>query len=151
MRYDLATPIALDVWKDPQNYVITHHVRDEAWCYFRCWQGPAEDAPYIGCLHFQGVWHISSTRYGPLKGYPNVADTDLRSYYLIVEDSRLLKSLKEQRAGHDPDWQTCDPRRYGHYIVESHDFYSDLIAEKATCSTVEGVEAQPLFDLWDRI
>jgi len=63
MNYDKAKPIALGVWKDPQNFVITHHVRDEAWIYFRCREAAGEEAEYIGCLHFEGVWHVDSSRF----------------------------------------------------------------------------------------
>ncbi len=100
MDNDLAIPIELPVWKDPQNFVIIHHVRDEAWTYFRCWETPGEDAEYVGCLHFEGVWHVESSRFSETKGYPNVMETDLHSYYLIIEDSSLLKTLTAERSRH---------------------------------------------------
>ena len=151
MTYDTARPIALDVWKDPQNFVITHHVRDEAWIYFRCWETAGVAAGHVGCLHFEGVWHIDSTRFSDTRGYPNVMETDLRSYYLLIEDSSLLKALETRRAGHDREWNKYDRRPYRHYVVESHDFYTNVIAGKVSFSIIGGERAKPFFEVWETV
>lgn len=78
-------------------------------------------------------------------------DTDLRSYFLIIEDSSLLKKIEEQRAAHDPEWQKYDRRRYRHYVVESHDFYTNIIADKVSFSAVEGERAKPYFEMWENV
>ena len=149
MTDDIAKPIGLPVWKDPQNFVITHHVRDEAWVYFRCWEAPGETADDVGCLHFEGVWHVGMARFSKTRGYPNIQETDLRSYYLVVEKSSLLKSLQEQRAAHDPEWRKYDRRQYRHYVVESHDFYTHIIAAKVGFSMVRGEAAERHFEVWE--
>jgi hypothetical protein len=151
MTYDLATPIELTVWKDPQNYVIPHHVRDEAWVYFRCWETAGELAEYVGCLHFEGVWHVGSRRFTKTRGYPNILETTFYSYYLCVEDSSLLKSLIHQRTQDDPGWEKYDHRKYQHYIVESHDFYINIIAGKVRFTTINGEKARPHFDMWENV
>ncbi|MCP5313362.1 MAG: hypothetical protein H6955_07385 [Chromatiaceae bacterium] len=151
MAYDIAVPVALDVWKDPQNFVILHHVRDEAWTYFKCWESPGEDAPYIGCLHFEGVWHVAWTRHLSTRGYPKVEDTDLRSYYLVVPDSTLLKGLIAERSSNDANWQQYDKSAYQHYVVESHDYYLSLIASDVHFSTIGNENAIPLVDLWNSV
>lgn len=151
MTYDIAKPIALEVWKDPQSFVITQHVRDEAWVYFRCWETAGEEAGYIGCLHFEGVWHVDGSRFPETKGYPNIMETDLRSYYLIIEGSRLLKALETQRAAYHPEWKKFDRRRYRHYVVESHDFYINIIANNVSFSIIEGDRAKPFFEIWKTV
>ena len=151
MTHDLATPVALEVWKDPQCFAITHHVRDTAWVYFQCWDAPGLPADFIGCLQFDRVWHISARRYRPLKGYPNVAPTEDHSYYLWVKNSRLIKTLKSKRSAHDPDWEQYDPVDYQHYIVESHDFYTQIVAGSVSFSRIEKEMARPFFQLWETI
>jgi len=149
MIHDIARPVALEVWKDPQNFVITHHVRDEVWVYFRCWETAGEDARYIGCLHFEGVWHLDSSRFSMTRGYPNIMETDLRSYYLVIDDSNLLKTLTAERSRHDPGWEKYDRRQYKHYIVESHDFYINIVAGKVSFATIEGSQTKLYFDVWN--
>lgn len=149
--YDIVTPIALDVWKDPQNYIITQNVRDEAWIYFRCWETAGEEAEYIGCLHFVGVWYMDSNRFSNSRGYPNVMETDLRSYYLVIDNSSLLKALANQRSKHDLGWENYDHRRYKHYVVDSHDFYINIVASRVTFSIVDGERATQYFDVWNNV
>ena len=148
----IATPVGLDVWKDPQGFVLSEQVRDEVWCYFQCWtENGSSDRERVGCLHFVGVWHLASTRFGATKGYPNVRETALRSYYLLVEDSPLLVKLAAQRSEHDPDWQRCDRRCYRHWIVESHDFYTDIVAAQVEFNSLTGAPAARCFAIWDNV
>jgi hypothetical protein len=151
MQYDLATPVKLPVWKDPQNFIITQSVRDEAWMYFRCWERAGEQANYIGCLHFTGVWHIDFTRFNKTRGYPNVEDTDLCSYYLLVQNSNLLASLKAQRSMNFPGWENQDYKLYHHYIVESHDFYTHIVGQAPSFYKIHGTETKPYDEIWDRV
>ncbi len=151
MDKELAYPIELEDWKDPQGFVITQHVRDEAWTYFQCWTASGDTADFVGCLHFEGVWHMGSTRFSGLKGYPNVAESSARSYYLEVENSQLLERLASDRSNRDPDWRRYDRRDYKHYIVESHDFYLDLVASRVTFSRLQGNDAESLFRLWEQV
>lgn len=76
-------------------------------------------------------------------------ETDLFSYYLIVEDSSLLKTLVNRRSKHDLGWEKHDRRQYKHYVVDNHDFYINIIAGKVTFSTVEGEQAKQCFDIWE--
>lgn len=149
MKIDQAKPIGLDVWKDPQGFVLIEHVRDEAWLTFRCWDSAGAIANHVGCLHFEGVWHLSSSRFGKIRGYPYIEPTDLVSYYLEVSSSSLLKALQDQRTAHDPDWETYDKRNYRHWVVESHDFYTEVIASHVSFSKLEGTEAKRYFSVWD--
>ncbi len=151
MKYDLAKPINLPVWKDPQNFVITKHVGDEAWIYFKCWKEPAIDASFIGSLHFESVWSIDSKRFNNLREYPNTEETDLYSYYLIIPESKYLESLKTERSLHDPDWKKYDKRDYSHFVVESHDYWLNIIASKVTFSKIEGFETKQYFELWEKV
>lgn len=151
MNTDQAAAIALDVWKDPQGYVLIEHVRDEAWFYFKCWQSAGVDASYIGCLHFEGVWHISSSRFHKFKSYPNIKETDLTSYYLIITNSALLNTLKNQRAEDDPNWEKYDKRSYNHWVVESHDYYTNIIAAKVSFSKIEKKAANHFLAIWDKV
>ena len=149
---DTASPVGLPVWRDPQGYVLVEHVRDEAWCSFQCLDEHGQpDRTVAGCLHFPGVWHICSTRFQALRGYPAVTDSDLRSYYLEVRESGLLKRLEAERAEHDPAWREYDRRDYRHWIVESHDFYTEIIAPEPTFSRIEGTELSRLLSTWDAV
>ncbi len=94
---------------------------------------------------------MGSTRFSGLKGYPNVAESSARSYYLEVENSQLLERLASDRSNRDPDWRRYDRRDYKHYIVESHDFYLDLVASRVTFSRLQGNDAESLFRLWEQV
>jgi len=150
-KTDRATPIGLDVWKDPQGFVLIEHVRDEAWLTFRCWDSAGVIANHVGCLHFKGVWHLSSSRFCKIRSYPDIEATELASYYLEVKNSSLLKTLRDRRAAHDPDWETYDKGKYRHWVVESHDFYTEVIASRVSFSKLEGTEARRCFSVWDMV
>lgn len=147
-----ATPVELDVWKDPQGFVLFEHVRDETRCYFQCWTEDGHlDIEHVGCLHFNGVWHLASTRFRETKGYPNVRGTSLRSYYLLIEDSPLLMELVEQRSKHDPDWQRYDKRCYRHWIVEGHDFYTEVVAAEVEFRILSGPPTARFLPVWGKV
>ena len=147
----IATPVELEVWKDPQGYVLIRHIRDEAWLFFKCWEATGEETTYIGCLHFEGVWHLSSTRFSEYKSYPDVEESDFRAYYIVVNNSPLLASLINDRQRHSPDWRNYDQRDYKHWIVESHDFYTDIVAAEVSFSTISGEEAEHCFKIWEQV
>jgi len=151
MKIDQARAISLDIRKDPQSFVLIKHVRDEAWFYIRCLETENEIADHVGCLHFRGVWHIDSTRFRKYKHYPNTIETNLTSYYLKVDDSSLLSSLKKQRTQNDPDWQLYDKRDYKHWVVESHDFYTNIVASEVSFFKMEGGEVEWCFATWDKV
>jgi len=87
----------------------------------------------------------------PSRGYPNVMESDLFPYYLVVEDSSFLKALVNQRTKHDFGWEKYDRRQYTHYIVDSHDFYINIVSSKVTFSTVDGERAKQCFDVWENV
>lgn len=151
MDYGLAVPVELDVWKDPQCFVITEHIRDEAWVWFQCWSSPGKPADYVGCLHFEGVWHIESTRHLQERSYPNVMSNEFISCYLTVEKSSLVSRLKQQRSEHDKNWAAYDRRSYSHYIVENHDFLVHIIASDVRFSTVENHKVCYLINRWETV
>lgn len=151
MIIDQATAISLDVWKDPQSYVLIEYVRDEAWIYFKCWKSPSVDSSYIGCLHFEGVWHLSSSRFKKYRSYQYIEATDLTSYYLIIKKSSLLNSLQKQRTIDNSEWKKYDKRSYKHWIVESHDFYTNIIAVKVSFMQIDKKTAHHYLAIWNKI
>ena len=146
-----AEPLALPVWKDPQSFVLLEHVRDEARAFFRCWDDAGNPVNEVGCIHFQGVWYLHSARFLATKGYPDVAATELRSYYLRVPESDLVKELMEKRIAQDPDWRQYDKRHYLHYVIECHDFYYDIVAVSAAFSLLPASESGGLLRRWDQV
>lgn len=151
MEMNQAQPIALPVWKDPQSFVLLEHVRDEARIFFRCRDDAGNPLNEVGCIHFQGVWHVHSERHLAMKGYPDVAATELRSYYLWVPESGLVKALTEKRCAWDPDWKQYDKRQYLHYVIESHDFHYDIVAASAAFSLIPASESGGLLQRWDQV
>ncbi len=146
-----AIEIELPVWKDPQNFVIVEHVRDEAWVNFRCWDDNGTELDTVGCLHFEGVWFLNSERFREQKGYPNIKENLFRSYYLKVPESDLLLRLLSERTNRNPDWQNYDNRNYEHYVVESNDFYYDIIASKVSFAVKTDIESKRCFRLWENV
>jgi hypothetical protein len=151
VRANCGIPIELSVWKDPQGYVLVEQTRDEAWLYFSCWSSAGVTADHVGCLHFEGVWHLSSTRFKNIRSYPDIAESDLRSYYLAVADSSLLKKLETDRSAEDTDWRRYDQKQYTHWVVESHDYYTNVVASQVSFQQVTGQQAQKCFDVWNRV
>lgn len=151
IKMNQADPIALPVWKDPQSFVLLEHVRDEARVFFRCRNDAGNPMDEVGCIHFQGVWQLNSERFLATKGYPNVAATELRSYYLWVPESGLVNELMEKRFARDPNWKQYDKRRYLHYVIESHDFYYDIIAASAEFSLIPAADSGGLLQRWDQV
>ena len=147
-----ATVIDITVWKDPQNFIIVEHVRDEADVYFRCWNDDGNEADYIGWLHFDSVWYLQSERHLGTKGYPNVKNNKYKSYYLVVSESDLLKDLIASRSNIDSDWRKYDAREYQHYIIESHDFYYNIIASKIVFTELKDEAiCNRMFKRWDEV
>lgn len=151
MKKDCGIAVELSVWKDPQGYVLVEQTRDEAWLYFPCWSSAGVPADYVGCLHFKGVWHLSSTRFKNIRSYPDIDDTDLISYYLFVEDSSLLKTLEAERSAEDGDWRRYDQRQYTHWVVESHDYYTNIVADQVSFHKVSGQKAIRYVEIWDKV
>ncbi len=153
MAFDLATPMDCGVWKDPQNFVFISACRDEVWVYFRCWDKPGVLSRYVGLLHFKSVWFVSQNRYlNDLKGYPNVKRSSFIPGYLIVKRSTLLQSLKALRkSGYSFDWKKYDSRTYAHFIVESHDFYTNIVAGQVEFKRITGSEAKFYLRKWENI
>jgi len=146
-----AIEIELPVWKDPQNFVIIEHVRDEAWVNFRCWDDEGTELNTVGCLHFEGVWFLNSERFLEQKGYPVIKEGRFKSYYLKIPESELLATLISERSSCNPDWQKYDTRNYEHFIIESHDFYYDIIASAVSFSIKSDIESKRYFLLWGKV
>jgi hypothetical protein len=150
MKYDLATPIDCGVWKDPQDFVTIHASRDEAWVYFRCWDKPGSMANYMGCLRFEGVWLISHNRYlNHLREYPNTKSCTFSPSYLVVNKSTLLRELKAVRgtSARGFNWRKYDSHKYYHYIVQSHDFFTNIVAAEVAFTKVTGAAAKFKLDV----
>lgn len=153
MKNDLALAIELEVIKDPQGFVIVEHVRDEAWLNFQHLHSRANFnySKQVACLHFEGVWHLSSSRFKKLKSYPNIQPTASTSYYLHIKNSTLLQTLRDQRSSIQSDWQQYDRREYKHWVVESHDFYTNIIASRVEFSLLEEDASKHYFNIWNKI
>lgn len=71
--------------------------------------------------------------------------------YSNIDESSLLSSLQKQRTENDHDWHLYDKRDYKHWVVESHDFYTNIIADEVSFLKLEGGEAEWCFTTWDKV
>lgn len=69
-------------------------------------------------------------RHKRLQYYPNREDDDFNSCYWIINDSSWLKKLIMERESHFSDWRDYDRSEYKHYIIQSNQYYIEIIAGK---------------------
>lgn len=123
---EIAVPIPLKIWQDPQGDVILHHTRDECFVYFGCWAKAGEPANYLGKLIFQNAWAVRGLR---LEFIPyEIKEHKYHSCIYAINDSQWLTQMTAQRLRNYPDWKSWDTREYLHYVISGHDNYYDIIA-----------------------
>src|SRR5262245_1333051 len=125
MSRQVAKPIRLNSWQNPQGDVVLHHSRDTCIVSFGCWDAQGQPADYICQLKFHHAWavHAVNSEFLPYE----LADTQ-RSCIYEVEDSAWLKRESEQRVQNYPQWREWDQQSYHHYVVSGHDNYCEVIA-----------------------
>lgn len=151
MEYEPARAIKLPFWQDPQCFVITEHIRDEATVFCRTWDEPGQRSSQVGVLRFDGVWTLELERHTGFKSYPGKYETGEPSYYLVVDDSALLTYLEAERTDRDPTWRDHDKRSYTHYVVNSHDHWVDIVASGLHVSSVDGADIPRALARWDEV
>jgi hypothetical protein len=142
---ELAIPIPLQVWLDPQGDVVLKHSRSECIIYFGCWLSAGEPAGYVCELIFDHAWAIRGYRseYLPYRLKQKGSHSDIYE----IENSTWLKQASEQRARSYPNWQSWDKKIYHHYVVQGHDNYYELLAAGYTEKKVPYHEAGELTNL----
>lgn len=118
--------IPLKVWQDPQGDVVLHNSRTECFIHFGCWISNIEPADYICKLIFHNVSAVRGFRfeYTPHES----KEFKYHSSISVIENSRWLEQLNEQRLKHHPEWEKLDEKKYKHFVVSGHDNYYDIIA-----------------------
>jgi hypothetical protein len=122
---EIATPISLNIWQDPQSNVVLHHSCEECEVFFDCWMGAGEPADYLCKLIFHHAWAVRGIR---LEGLPYQIKTHRRSCIYEIENSEWLKQVSEQRLRNYPEWKNWDENKYHHFVISGHDNYYDIIA-----------------------
>ena len=123
---EIAVPIPLTIWQDPQGNVVLRYSREECFIYFGCWTEAGEPADYLGKLKFHHAWAVKGLR---LEFLPyKIKEHKCHSKIFAIEDSQWLKQMSEQRLRNYPDWKSRDNQEYRHYVVSGHDNYYDVIA-----------------------
>jgi hypothetical protein len=146
---DLAIPIPLEVWQDPQGDVILRHSRSECKIYFGCWLSAGEPSNNICELVFDSAWAVRgcSSEYLPYRH----EQTGTRSDIYEVENSTWLKQASKQRAESYTNWRTLDKKVYHHYVVQGHDNYYEILAAGYTERRLAYAEAGELARLVDEV
>jgi len=122
----IALGIPLNVWQDPQGNVALRYDRGQCFVYFACWAEAGVPADYLCQLTFHHAWAVRGLR---LEMLPyETKEPFYQSSIFVVEDSRWLREVSDQRLKNYPNWKTWDTRDYLHYVVQGHDNYYDIIA-----------------------
>jgi len=123
---EVAIPIPLRSWQDPQGDIVLKFARQECPIYFGGWMCPGEPADYIGELTFEHAWAVRGycSEYLPysIKGKIH------RSSIFEIQNSTWLSQESQQRARGYPDWHNWDKRTFHHYVVQGHDNYYEILA-----------------------
>ena len=143
----LAVPIPLKVWQDPQGDVVLHHSRECCTVSFACWDAAGEPADHICQLNFHHAWVVRgvNSEYLPYEG----PEHHQHSCIYEIEDSVWLKQESEERGKTYPEWREWDSRLYHHYVVRGHDNYVEVIASSFEEGVVSRSEAGELARLMD--
>jgi hypothetical protein len=123
-KSEIAIPIPLNVWQDPQGNVVLHHSREECEVFFGCWKETGEPADYLCKLTFRGA---TAVRGLCLDDLPYQIKEHRRSCIYEVKNSIWLEQVKEQWLNRYPEsnWDTAKDR---HFFISGHDNYYDILA-----------------------
>jgi hypothetical protein len=130
VEQDRAIPIELPVWQAPNDDVCIKHKGDELDIFFKIWLDAGRYSKFDGVLTFKKVWGVRFERHKRLQYYPNREDDDFNSCYWIINDSSWLKKLIMERESYFSDWRDYDRSEYKHYIIQSNQYYIEIIAGK---------------------
>ena len=144
---EIAAPIPLQVWQDPQGDVVIKHSRSECAVYFGCWTNAGEPADYICELQFEHTWAVRGycSEYLPYlvkQGLP-------RSSVYEIANSTWLRQASEQRLSDYPRWRDWDKKKYHHYVIHGHDNYYEILASGYSEKQISCDEAGELKRLID--
>lgn len=125
---DRAFAIELPVWQAPNDNVRITLERDDVRAEFPTWTKNANYSKYIGILDFSNVWALRLERNKHLHYYENREDDEFKSSYWVIPESSWLEGLTKERDITSPNWRAYDKKKYTHYIIQSHDYYIEIIA-----------------------
>ena len=125
---DRAFAIELPVWQAPNDNVRITLERDDVRAEFPTWTKNANYSKYIGILDFSNVWALRLERNKHLHYYENREDDEFKSSYWVIPESSWLEGLTKERDITSPNWRAYDKNKYTHYIIQSHDYYIEIIA-----------------------
>lgn len=143
-KSEIAVPISLGVWQDPQGDVVLHYSREDCEVFFGCWIEAGVPADYLCNLTFRHAWAVRGLS---LEGFPYQVKDHVRSCIYEVENSVWLKQVSEQRLEIYPRWKDWDERKYKHFVVWGHDNYFDIVATEFEERTIPKGEAGELVKL----
>lgn len=126
MYSESALSISLKEWMNPQGEVVLEDSWRDCLVSFGCWTELGEPADFLCQIRFHRAWAVRGvhTEFLPYK-----VIEPKRSSILVVQDSRWLKELTEQRLAIYTEWKNRDKTEYKHFVVEGHDNYYEIIAE----------------------
>ena len=124
-KSEIAVPISLNVWQNPQGNVVLHHSREDCQVFFGCWTESGEPASYLCKLTFHQAWAIRGLR---LECFPYRVKEHRHSCIYEVDNSSWLEQVSEQRLKNYPEWRSWDERKFRHFVVSGHDNYYDIVA-----------------------
>lgn len=142
----LAIPIPLKAWQDPQGDVVLQHSRNGCTISFACWDDAGQPADYICKLVFDHAWAVRAVNSEFL---PYEINEPQRSCVYEIKDSEWLIGISKQRSDYYPEWRNWDKRSYHHYVVRGHDNYCEVVAEAFVERIVPRDEAGELASLID--
>jgi hypothetical protein len=123
---EMALPIPLQLWQDPQGDLVLKHCRSECSVYFGCWIDAGEPANYICEIRFDHAWAVRGYRseYLPYK----IGAEQTRSDIFKIVGSTWLKQASKQRERSYSNWRDWDKKKYDHYVVQGHNNYYEILA-----------------------
>ncbi len=144
---EIAVPIPLQLWQDPQGDLVLKRWRSGCSVYFGCWIDAGEPADFICELSFDHTWAVRgyNSEYLPYR----IGRGQTRSNIFEIEFSTWLKQASEQRERCYPNWRDWDKKDYHHYIVQGHDNYYEILAAGYTERQIPYDEAGELKRLVD--
>jgi hypothetical protein len=133
----------LPFWQDPQNHVISEHVRDTLRIAFKCWNEDATEADNIAALVFENVVCVEllrhTRRYLPKKPKYRSSILEIRASHWLAD----IVEISDREAAH-PAGATLR-----HYAVHSHDHQIQVLATGFRAANVTAPESVRLRALWD--
>ena len=133
MFKEIAVPIPLKVWQDPQGNPFLVDSEHRTVVYLRCWTDDCEPADFACEISFQHGWasRMTHIEFSPYK----INDPHRSAIYEVVNSSWLKEATKRRKKCY-PQWKSWDKNVYHHYVIEGHDCYLEVLAENFTEKTI---------------